>query len=114
MPRGGVMVLALVLQVLAQSLSGLWGAAVAGLLIGLLIRGRGAFRIGFIAAAVATLLLLLAVAVRGSGLLSFANMVGGNFSAPGWVMLLVSILLPALQSGGLAGGVARLLPRRTM
>ncbi|MBL0939463.1 MAG: hypothetical protein IBJ03_11240 [Gemmatimonadaceae bacterium] len=109
MPRGGVFVLALVLQVAAQSISGLWGAAAAGLFIGLVIRDRGAFRTGFLAAACATLVLLIAVAVRGEGLMQWANMIGANFSAPGWALLLISILLPALQSGGLAGGVARLL-----
>jgi hypothetical protein len=40
-----------------------------------------------------------------------AKMLGGNFALPGWAILLATLLLPALQSGGLAGGVGRLLHR---
>jgi hypothetical protein len=36
-------------------------------------------------------------------------MLGGNFSIPGWGVLLATLLLPAIQAGGLAGGVSALL-----
>ncbi|MFN5583429.1 hypothetical protein [Gemmatimonas sp.] len=104
-------VTALVLQVAAQALGGMWGAAVAGLLIGFALRGPRAFRIGFGSAAVAAALLLAMVAVRGGDVMRLAQMLGGNFALPGWAILLATLLLPALQSGGLAGGVGRLLQR---
>lgn len=111
MPPFPLLVSALVLQVAAQSLGGVWGAAVGGLLIGLGLRRRGAFRVGFLAAAVAAMLLLIVTAVRGEALLGFADALGANFKVPGWALVLVAILLPGLQSAGLAGGVARLLAR---
>lgn len=104
-------VTALVLQLAAQALGGIWGAAVAGLLIGLALRGPRAFRIGFGSAALAAALLLAMVAVRGGDVMRLAQMLGGNFALPGWVILLATLLLPALQSGGLAGGTARVLNR---
>ncbi len=102
----------LVLQVLAQTFAGLWGAAAAGVIGGLLRRAPGAFRLNFVAAAAAAALLLGMVAVRGDNLMPFADRVGGLFSAPGWVVLLLSVLLPAVQAGALAGAVARLFPNR--
>jgi hypothetical protein len=44
-------------------------------------------------------------------LLPFASALGANFKVPGWALLLVSVLLPALQSAGFAGGLARLFDR---
>lgn len=112
MPPFSVYASALVLQLAAQTVGGVWGAAVGGILIGLGLRRRGAFRIGFLAAAVAALLLLIVTAVRGEGMLAFAGALGANFKVPGWGLLLLSVLLPALQAGGLAGGIARLLASR--
>ena len=112
MPSLALMLSALVVQVAAQWVGGGWGAAVGGLLIGVALRRPGAFRTGFLAALVAAALLLAMQALRGAPLLAFADRLGGNFSLPGWALLLVSLLLPALQSAGLAGGVARLAPRR--
>lgn len=102
---------ALVLQVAAQALGGVWGAAVGGLLIGLALRGPRAFRIGFASAAVAAALLLAMVAARGGDVMHLATMLGGNFKVPGWGILLATLLLPAAQAGGTAGGVGRLLSR---
>ncbi|MEN9507691.1 MAG: hypothetical protein RLZZ621_254 [Gemmatimonadota bacterium] len=111
MPPFPFLISALMLQLAAQTVGGIWGAAVGGLLIGLGLRRRGAFRVGFLAAAVAALLLLIVTAVRGDGLLPFASALGANFKVPGWALLLVSVLLPALQSAGFAGGLARLFDR---
>jgi hypothetical protein len=36
-------------------------------------------------------------------------MLGGNFKLPGYAIILVTLLLPAVQAGGIAGGTARLL-----
>jgi hypothetical protein len=102
---------ALGLQLAAQGFGGLWGAAIAGVATGVLLRERGAFRVGFVAAAIAAALLLAWVAARGGDVLGFAAMIGGNFSVPSWGILAATLLLPALQAGGLAGGVARLLRR---
>lgn len=98
---------ALVLQVAAQALGGAWGAAVGGLLIGLALRGPRAFRLGFASAGLAAALLLAMVAARGGNVLHLAEMLGGNFSLPAWAIVLVTLLLPAVQAGGIAGGVAR-------
>jgi len=103
-----LLVLLLVLQVLAQTFVGTWGAAAVGILGGVLLRAPGAFRINFVAAAGAALLLLAMVALRGENLTPFADRVGLLFSAPGWVVLLLSVLLPAIQAGALGGAVARL------
>jgi hypothetical protein len=111
MSKTPLFITALVLQVAAQALGGVWGAAVGGLLIGLALRQKGAFRIGFGAAALAAALLLGMVALRGGDVLNFAGMLGANFKVPAAVILLMTLLLPAIQSGGLAGGVARLLRR---
>jgi hypothetical protein len=100
---------AVVLQVAAQALGGVWGAAIAGLLIGVALRDRGAFRIAFGSALVACALLLAYVGARGGDVLTFANMLGGNFKLPGYAIVLVTLLLPAVQAGGIAGGTARLL-----
>lgn len=108
-------VLALVVQVLALSFGGIWGAAGAGIIIGALVGlggGRGAFRIGFLSALVATALLLAVAAMRGAPVTHFAEMIGANFKLPGAALLAVTVLLPALQSGGLAGGIGRLAARK--
>lgn len=109
MSKTPVLFSALVLQLAAQAFGGAWGAAVAGVIIGLALRDRGAFRLGFAAAAMAAALLLAWVAARGGNVYALAGMLGGNFSLPAWGILAVTLLLPAVQAGGLAGGVARLL-----
>lgn len=113
MPKTSLLVAALVVQVAAQSLGGIWGAAIGGIVIGLALRQSGAFRVGFLAAAVAAALLLVAAAVRGASLTTWADAIGANFGVPGWALLALTLLWPALQSGGLAGGVARLSARRS-
>jgi hypothetical protein len=57
---------------------------------------------------IATALLLAVAAMRGAPLSQFAEMIGANFKLPGAVLLAVTVLLPGLQSGGLAGGIGRL------
>lgn len=104
----GILVLSVLLQVAAQTFAGIWGAPLAGAVTGLLLRGRGAFRVGALSAAVATAMLLGVAGARGADILTFAGNLGANFKLPGWALVLVSLLLPALQSGGIAGGVARL------
>ncbi len=99
------------MQLVAQGFGAGWGAALGGALIGIALRGSGAFRTGFLTALGAAGLLLLAHVVRGAPLLAFADRLGGNFALPGWVLLLLSMLLPALQAAGFAGAVARLAPR---
>lgn len=112
MPPFSYLVTAVVLQVAAQMVGVAWGAAIGGILIGLGLRRRGAFRIGLLAGAIAALLLLVATAVRGEGLFAFADALGANFKVPGWALLLLAVLMPALQSAGFAGAVARLLDSR--
>ncbi len=109
MSKTPLFITALVLQVAAQALGGVWGAAIGGVLIGAALRRKGAFTIGFGAAALACALLLTMIALRGGNVLGFAPMLGGNFSIPGWGVLLATLLLPAIQAGGLAGGVSALL-----
>lgn len=111
-PKLPLLISALVLQVAAQALGGIWGAAVGGVIIGLALRQAGAFRTGFLAAAVAAALLLGMAAVRGADIMHFAGMLGANFKLPGIAMLALTLLLPALQAGGLAGGVSRLVAGR--
>lgn len=103
------MLVALALQLVAQAFGGVWGAAVAGIVTGVLLRDRGAFRVGFAAAAVAAALLLGWTVLQGGDVLRFAGMIGGNFTLPAWAILAVTLLLPAVQAGGLAGGISRLL-----
>jgi hypothetical protein len=109
MTKRTIFISAVILQLTAQALGGVWGAAVAGLLIGVALRDRGAFRIGFGSALLACALLLGFVGARGGDVLTFANMLGGNFKLPGYAIVLVTLLLPAIQAGGIAGGTARLL-----
>ncbi len=104
-----VFLAALLLQLAAQALGGVWGAAVGGVLIGVAVRRSGAFRMGFAAAAAAAALLLGWVALRGGNVMAFAAMLGGNFKLPEWGVLVATLALPALQAGGLSGGVSRLL-----
>ena len=111
MPSMSLLLSALVLQLAAQGVGGAWGAAVGGVVTGAALRQSGAFRTGFLTALGAAALLLLMQALRGAPLLDFADRLGGNFSLPGWALLLLSMLLPALQSAGFAGGVARLAAR---
>ena len=111
MPSGSVFILALVVQVGAQAFGGAWGAAIGGLLIALMIRGPGAFRVGVLAALVAAALLLGATALRGAAIGAWAGMIAANFSMPAWGIVALTLLLPALQSGGIAGGVGRVLQK---
>lgn len=108
MPKA-MLILSVVIQVIAQAVGGIWGAAVGGLVLGLLWRRRGAFRAAFLGAAVAAALLLAVIGVRGGDVLGLAGMLGGNFKLPGWGVLAATLLFPALQAGGLGGGVSRLL-----
>lgn len=108
-------IVALVLQVLALTFGGIWGAAGAGILIGLAIGltgSTGGFRIGFLTGLLAAALLLAVAAMRGAPITHFADMIGANFKIPGIALIAVTLLLPALQSGGLAGGIGRLLQRK--
>lgn len=100
---------AVLLQFVAQRFLGAWGAAVAGLLTGVLFRQGGAIRAGAFSAAIAAAVLLLAAAERGASITEFAVMIGRNFSLPGWAILAATLLLPALQAGGFAGLVSRVL-----
>lgn len=109
MPKNRWLVAALVVQLLAQAFGGVWGAAVGGLLIGVTLREHAPFRVGFVAAAVAAAALLAGAMMRGAPLLTFADMIGANFTVPGAALLALSVLFPAVQSGGIAGGVGRLL-----
>ena len=111
MPKRSLIITALMLQVAAQALGGVWGAAIGGVIIGLALRRRGAFRTGFLAASVAAALLLGMIAIRGGDVTALASMLGANFKAPGWVLLVATCVLPGLQAGGLAGGVSRLAQR---
>ena len=60
-------------------------------------------------AAVAAAVLLIAAAERGAALTAFADTIGRNFALPGWAVLLATLALPALQAGGFAGLVSRVL-----
>lgn len=102
---------AVLLQFVAQRFLGVWGAAVAGALTGVLYRQGGAIRAGACSAAMAAAVLLLAAAERGVALTEFATTIGRNFSLPGWAVLVATLALPALQAGGVAGLVSRLLGR---
>lgn len=109
MPGGSVFIVALLVQVAAQAFGGVWGAAVGGVMIGLVARGRGSFRTGFFAALVAAALLLAATAMRGVAIWDWAAMIADSLKLPVWALIAATLLLPALQSGGLAGGVGRLI-----
>ncbi len=111
MPSGAVFIVALLVQVGAQAFGGVWGAAVGGVLIGLAVRGKGAFRVGFFAAIVAAALLLGATAMRGAPVWQWAGMIATNFALPAWGIVTMTLLLPALQAGGIAGGVGRVLEK---
>ena len=100
---------AVLLQFVAQRFLGAWGAAVAGLLTGVLFRQGGAIRAGLISAAIAAAVLLVAAAERGASVTEFAAMIGRNFALPGWAILVATLALPALQAGGCAGLVSRVL-----
>ncbi len=111
MPNGPVFIVALLVQVAAQSLLGVWGAAAGGLIVGLMVRGRGAFRVGFGSAMVAAALLLGATAMRGAPLWHWAAMIAASFQLPAWGIVALTLLLPALQAGGIAGGVGHGMAR---
>ncbi|WP_373062710.1 hypothetical protein [Gemmatimonas sp.] len=100
---------AVLLQFVAQRFLGVWGAAVAGVLTGVLFRQGGAIRAGALSAAMAAAVLLVVAAERGAALMEFAAMIGRNFSLPGWAVLVATLVLPALQAGGFAGLVSRVL-----
>ncbi len=100
---------AVLLQFVAQRFLGVWGAAVAGMITGLIFRRGGAIRAGALSAALAATILLIVAAERGVALTEFATTIGRNFSLPGWAVLVATVALPALQAGGFAGLVSRVL-----
>ena len=100
---------AVLLQFVAQRVLGVWGAAVAGVLTGVMFRQGGAIRAGAMSAALAAAVLLMVAAERGVALTEFAATIGRNFSLPGWAVLVATLALPALQAGGFAGLVSRVL-----
>lgn len=100
---------AVLLQYVAQRFLGVWGAAVAGLITGVMFRQGGAIRAGAMSAALAAAVLLIAAAERGVALTEFAATIGRNFALPGWAVLAATLALPALQAGGFAGLVSRVL-----
>ena len=100
---------AVLLQYVAQRFLGVWGAAVAGLITGVMFRQGGAIRAGAMSAALAAAVLLIAAAERGVALTEFATTIGRNFALPGWAVLVATLVLPALQAGGFAGLVSRVL-----
>lgn len=102
---------ALLLQFVAQRFLGAWGAAAAGALTGVLFRDGGAMRAGALSAACAAAVLLIAAAERGVALTEFAATIGRNFSLPGWAVLVATLTLPALQAGGFAGLIGRVLQK---
>ncbi len=102
-------VAAFVLQLVAQQYSGVWGAAVAGVITGIVLRAGRAGRTAALTAAAAAAFLLLLEVLQGAALGTFADMVGKNFALPGWVVVVATLLLPALQAGGMAAGVSRVV-----
>ena len=100
---------AVLLQFVAQRVLGVWGAAVAGVLTGVMFRQGGAIRAGAMSAALAAAVLLMVAAERGVALTELAATIGRNFSLPGWAVLVATLALPALQAGGFAGLVSRVL-----
>jgi hypothetical protein len=107
--------LGLVVQVVALTVGGVWGAALGGVVIGIVVAlsgGTGGFRTGFLAAFIATALLLGVAAFRGAPIAHFADMIGANFKLPGAALLALTLVLPALQSGGIAGGIGRMAAKR--
>jgi hypothetical protein len=104
-------VTAVLLQFVAQRFLGVWGAAAAGLFTGVIFRRGGAVRAGALSAMLAAAVLLAAAAERGVALTDFAATIGQNFSLPGWAVLVATFVLPALQAGGCAGLVSRLLTK---
>lgn len=107
--RPRIFVVALVVQVVAQALSGVWGAAIGGILTGFLAHKNDSlgigFSIGFFSAMAAAALLLLVVAFKGASLFHWAGMVAANFGLPSWGLFALTLLLPAIQAGGLAGSI---------
>lgn len=100
---------AVLLQFVAQRFLGVWGAAVAGVITGVMFRQGGAFRAGALSAAIAAAVLLVVAVERGAALSEFATTIGRNFALPGWAVLVATLALPALQAGGFAGLVSRVL-----
>src|SRR5687767_6204933 len=76
-------------------------AIVAGLAVGFL-RPRRAARLAALAGALAWGGLLAVAALRGDALGSFASTLGGALGAPGWVVVLVTLLYPALLASSAA------------
>lgn len=105
------LLIGLLLQVTAQVSGFAWAPAVAALLWAVLARPKAAFTEGFVVGLLAPALMLGVAAVRGAPLGHFATMMGGVFQLPGWGVLTLSCMLPALMSGGVAGAVAPLVRR---
>ena len=76
-------------------------AIVVGLAIGFL-RPRHAARRAALAGALAWGSLLLVAAVRGDALGTFASTLGGAMGAPGWAIVLATLLYPALLASSAA------------
>ncbi len=104
--------IALMLQLAAQQFGGVWGAAIAGVITGLLVQSGRAILVAALSAALATTLLLVLTAVAGGKIVAFAGTIGSNFGLPGWGVLAATLLLPAIQAGGMAGFVSRVLALR--
>jgi len=100
---------ALALQLAGQQFLGPWGAAAAGLAIGVLSREGRAGRLAAYSGAMATGILLLAAIARGYTIPQFAEQLAGNFGLPAAAIYGATLLLPALQGGLMAAGVSRLL-----
>lgn len=105
------LLIGLLLQITAQVSGFAWAPAAAALVWAVLARPRRAFTEGFVAGLLAPALLLGVAAVRGAPLGHFADMMGGVFQLPGWGVLALSCVLPALMAGGVAGAVVPMLRR---
>jgi hypothetical protein len=96
--------IALVINLVAQKFGGSWGGALAGLVIGGIMPTMGA-RAAAVTAPVAAGGLLGLAALQGAPLADFAARVAGNFALPPWVPIVAAVVLPGLQAGGMAGAV---------
>ncbi|MCU0633407.1 MAG: hypothetical protein MUE41_00930 [Gemmatimonadaceae bacterium] len=101
------LLIALVVNVVAQKFGGAWGAPIAGLLLGALLPG-GSGAVTAVAAPVAAGGLLGAAALSGAPLGDFAARMAGNFGLPAWAPVVAAVVLPGLQAGGMAGAVSGL------
>lgn len=109
--------LALLLQLIAGMTGFAWAPAVAALVSTLLMLRRGLrtsyFTEAFVAGALAPAIQLTGPALFGAPIRAFADMLGGVFQLPGWGVLVLACLLPALQAGGAAGALAAFVTSRS-